>query len=302
MSAAGPGLGCRAPGKLNLCLFVGPLRDDGRHELVSVMQSLSLADRVVMRPAPGAERDEVACEGVEGPNLALDALTAFRAATGWDAPPQRIEIDKRVPVAAGMAGGSADAAAVLRLAAELAGVPDRALLESIAFELGADVPSQVGPGRALVTGAGEHVEPIGSAPPLGVAVLPSFAQLSTVAVYAEADRLGLARSHGDLEQRLAEVRAALAGGASLPRSLIVNDLQAASVSLEPSIDGALIAMLGAGADVALVSGSGPTVVGLFTGEDGPDRAQAATTELARDSHAAIAAHAVDAAFAAPAAV
>jgi 4-diphosphocytidyl-2-C-methyl-D-erythritol kinase len=297
----GAGLGCRAPGKVNLCLFVGSLREDGRHELVSVMQSVSLADRVVMRAAPVGGRDEVMCEGFEGPNLALAALTAFRAATGWDAPPQRIEIDKRVPVAAGMGGGSADAAAVLRLAAQLAGVADRALLESIAFELGADVPSQVAPGRALVSGAGEHVEPIEGAPPLGVAVLPSPAQLSTGAVYAEADRLGLARSRGDLEQRLAEVRAALAVGASLPRELVVNDLQPAAVALEPSIDTALQAMLGAGADVALVSGSGPTVVGLFGGEDGTDRAQAATVALTRDSDAAIAARAVDAAFAAPAA-
>jgi 4-diphosphocytidyl-2-C-methyl-D-erythritol kinase len=297
----GAGLGCRAPGKVNLCLFVGPPRDDGRHELVSVMQSVSLADRVVMRPAPAGMGDELVCEGVEGTNLALAALMAFRAATGWDEVPQRIEIDKRVPVAAGMGGGSADAAAVLRLAAQLAGVADRALLESIAFELGADVPSQVAPGRALVTGAGEHVEPLEDAPSLGVVVLPSPAQLSTGAVYAEADRLGLARSPADLEERLAEVRAALAVGAFPPRELVVNDLQAAAVSLEPSIDAALKAARGAGADVTLVSGSGPTVVGLFGGEDGTDRAQAATVALTRDSDAAIAARAVDAAFAAPAA-
>jgi 4-diphosphocytidyl-2-C-methyl-D-erythritol kinase len=265
------------------------------------MQSVSLADRVVMCAAPASGRDEVVCEGIEGPNLALDALTAFRAATGWDAPPQRIEIDKQVPVAAGMGGGSADAAAVLRLAAQLAGVADRALLESIAFELGADVPSQVAPGRALVTGAGEHVEPLEDVPSLGVVVLASPAQLSTAAVYAEADRLGLARSRGDLDERLAEVRAAFAGGALLPRELVVNDLQAAAVSLEPSIGAALEAMRGAGVDVALVSGSGPTVVGLFGGEDGTVRAQAAAASLARDSHPAIAAHAVDAAFARPAA-
>jgi 4-diphosphocytidyl-2-C-methyl-D-erythritol kinase len=298
---SGAGLGCRAPAKVNLCLFVGPPRDDRRHELVTVMQSLSLADRVVMRAAASGGRDEVVCEGVEGPNLALDALTAFRAATGWDAPPQRIEIDKRVPVAAGMGGGSADAAAVLRLAAQLAGVADHALLESIAFELGADVPSQVAPGRALVSGAGEHVEPLADAPPLGVLVLPSPAQLSTGAVYAEADRLGLARSRGDLEERLAEVRAALENGASLPHELVVNDLQPAAISLEPSIDVALAAAGGAGAHVALVSGSGPTVVGLFGGEDGAARAQAAAAALGRDSPPAIAARAVDAAFAAPAA-
>ena len=296
---SGDGLGRHAPGKVNLCLFVGPLRDDGRHELVSVMQSLSLADRVVMRAAPAGDRDEVVCEGVEGPNLALDALAVFRAATGWDAPPQRIEIDKRVQVAAGMGGGSADAAAVLRLCAELAGVTDRALLDAIAFGLGADVPSQLAPGRALVTGAGEHVEPIVDSPPLGALVLPSRSHLSTGAVYAEADRLGLARSRGDFEERLTEVRAALTAGASLPRELVVNDLQAAAVSLEPSIDEALEAARGTDADVALVTGSGPTVVGLFGGADGVARAHAAAAALTRKSRSAIAAHAVDAEFAAP---
>ena len=296
---SGDALTCRAPGKVNLCLFVGPLRDDGRHELVSVMQSVSLADRVVMRPAAAGGGDEVLCEGVEGPNLALAALSKFRAATGWDALPQRIEIEKRVPVAAGMGGGSADAAAVLRLAAQLAGIADRALLESIAFELGADVPSQLAPGRALVTGAGEHVEPLEDVPPLGVVVLPSSAQLSTGAVYAEADRLGLARAGGDLEERLAEVRAALADGASLPPELVVNDLQPAAVSLEPSIDAALEAVRETGAEVALVSGSGPTVAGLFGGEGGTARAQAAAAALVRDARPAIAAHAVDPVFAAP---
>lgn len=293
-------LRCRAPGKVNLSLFVGPLRHDGRHELVSVMQSVSLADRVVMRAAPGMRNDQLVCEGVEGNNLALDALTAFRAATGWDGPPQRIEIDKRVPIAAGMGGGSADAAAVLRLTSKLAGVDDAALLRQIAFELGADVPSQLAPGRALVTGAGEHVEPLSDAPPLGVLVLPSRAQLATGAVFAEADRLGLARSRADLDERLATVRAALAVGPALPRELVVNDLEPAALSLEPSIEDALDAARGTGADVALVSGSGPTVVGLFGGLNGSARAENAAASLAGDSVAAIAASAVDAAFAAPA--
>jgi hypothetical protein len=109
----------RAPGKVNLSLFIGPTRaSDGRHELVSVMQSVTLADDHTLEPAPdGAGADEVVCPGVDGDNLALDALRAFRAATGWDAPPQRLTIAKRVPVAAGMGGGSGDAAAALRLAA-----------------------------------------------------------------------------------------------------------------------------------------------------------------------------------------
>ena len=81
-----------APAKVNLNLYLGPLRADGRHELVSVMQSITLCDELEL--ADG-ERDEVLCAGVEGPNLAASALTAFREATGWDGPGQRIEIVKR---------------------------------------------------------------------------------------------------------------------------------------------------------------------------------------------------------------
>src|SRR5918996_2721532 len=98
-----------APGKVNLSLFVGAPRADGLHPLVSVVQSVSLADELTLRPADGDE-DEVVCPGVDGPNLAARALALFREATGWDGPPQRLEISKRVPVAAGMGGGSSDAA------------------------------------------------------------------------------------------------------------------------------------------------------------------------------------------------
>ena len=97
----------RAPGKVNLSLFVGAPREDGLHPLVSVVQAVSLADELTMESAAA---DEVVCPGVEGPNLAARALAAFRAATGWE-DPQRIMIAKRIPVAAGMGGGSADAAA-----------------------------------------------------------------------------------------------------------------------------------------------------------------------------------------------
>ena len=106
---------------------------------MSVVQAVTLADEVTL--APARARDEVICPGVEGPNLAARALAAFREATGWDAPPQRLTITKRIPVAAGMGGGSADAAAALRLAARAAGVDDPALLHELAFRLGADVPA-----------------------------------------------------------------------------------------------------------------------------------------------------------------
>ena len=148
-----------APGKVNLSLYVGAPREDGLHPLKSVVQSVSLADELTLEPIPG-EHDEVVCQGVDGPNLAAAALKAFREATGWDGPAQRLTIRKRVPVAAGMGGGSGDAAAALRLAAHAAGGADPALLMRLAAGLGADVSSQVVPGRTLMTGAGEHVTPL----------------------------------------------------------------------------------------------------------------------------------------------
>ncbi|HEU4657002.1 MAG TPA: hypothetical protein VFR97_05735 [Capillimicrobium sp.] len=272
----------RAPAKINVCLFLGPTRpQDGRHELVSIMQSLTLADELTLTPAdPAASGDEVVCPGVDGPNLAGAALAAFRAATGWDAPPQRLEIAKRVPVAAGMGGGSGDAAAALRLAARASGLGDEALLLELASGLGADVPAQVRPGRSLATGMGEHVERLPDGAPFGVLVLPGPGELSTAAVYREADRQGLARDAGELARRHAAVRAAVAGGGELPPDLLVNDLADAARALEPRIDDALAEARSAGADVVMVSGSGPTVLGLFLGADGPRRAAGAASRLA----------------------
>jgi 4-diphosphocytidyl-2-C-methyl-D-erythritol kinase len=170
-----------------------------------------------------------------------------------------------VPVAAGMAGGSSDAAAALRLAARAAGLP---IPPGVGPRLGADVPSLLRPGRVLMTGAGEHVARLPDPGPLGVLVLPVDAALSTPDVYREADRLGLTRSHAELAALDAQVRAA-------PGAAVHNDLQDAARSLCPAIDAALDAARAAGADHALVSGSGPTVVGLFPGDEGPTRAKAA---------------------------
>ena len=262
-------LRARAPGKVNLCLFVGEPREDELHPLVSVVQALSLADELTLEPGE-ASHDEVVCPGVEGPNLAARALALYREATGWDAPPQRLTIEKRIPVAAGMGGGSSDAAAALRLAAEVAGAPGDPRAAVLAPRLGADVASLLRPGRVLMTGAGEHVEALPPPGPLGVLVLPVDAALPTPAVYREADRLGLARTHGELANWDARVRAG-----DWP---IHNDLQDAARSLCPAIDRALAAARDLGADSVLVSGSGPTVVGLFEGADGAARAEAAARE------------------------
>jgi 4-diphosphocytidyl-2-C-methyl-D-erythritol kinase len=253
-------LRARAPGKVNLCLFVGEPREDGLHPVVSVVQPLSLADELTLeRAPPGTEHDEVVCPGVDGPNLAGRALAAFREATGWAAPPQRLTIRKRVPVAAGMGGGSGDAAAALRLAAHAAG--GRPDIDALAPGLGADVPAQIEPRRALVTGVGERVEPLPEGPPLAVLVVPLDAALSTPDVYREADRLGLARPHAELAELEALVRAA-AGAGALPADLVHNDLQDAARALCPAIQPALAAVEESGAEHTLVAGSGPTVVGL----------------------------------------
>ncbi len=292
-----------APAKINLGLFVGPVRTvegsagspsgdapvgapgagdgrapgagDGRHELVTVMQSISLADELTLRVAPaGADGDEVACPGVPGDpreNLAAGALRLFREHTAWEAPPLQLDIVKRIPVAAGLGGGSADAAAALRLAAHASGLGDGQLLLELAAQLGADVPAQVSPGRWLATGAGERLQalpaPLSS---FGVLVLALDVPLSTAAVYAEGDSLQTGRSMDELGERRRALHAALEHGEALPGAveLLHNDLQRAAVSLCPQIEDTLASALEAGALHAVLSGSGPTVLGLFSTPQG----------------------------------
>ena len=359
-----------APAKINLGLFVGPARADGRHVLASVMQSISLADELRIEVSGGPQRgvrearggpqrgvreasggpqrgvrearggpqrgvrearggpqrgvrearggpqrgvregrgkdvqDELVCAGVEGPsseNLALRALSAFRNATGWNAPAMRLTVKKRVPVAAGLGGGSGDAAAALRLAAAASGERDLEILLQIAAGLGADVPAQVQPGRWLARGAGEVLCPLPDPQlPLGVLVLPSAEALSTAAVYAQYDELGSPRSVEEVSERAQKLASALASGSTLPRvELLHNDLQTPAMKLCPSIERTLDVAREAGADVAVLSGSGPTVLGLFGSEDGPRRAQLAAEALASREPAPVAAVSVAAAFGEP---
>jgi 4-diphosphocytidyl-2-C-methyl-D-erythritol kinase len=248
----------RAPGKINVCLYLGPAREDGRHELVSVMQSVTLADR--LRLEAGNARDEVHCPGVDGDNLVSAAMERFRVATGWSGDAVRISIDKRIPIAAGMAGGSADAGAALRLLARASGLEDGEVLHDIAMALGADVPAQVRPGRVLATGAGEIIERVPGVTRYAVLIVPGDGPLLTADVFREADRLGLPRDAAGLDAALRDVRAGLP---DLPDALCVNELQPAALSLRPELERTLEQVRDAGADVAIVSGSGPTVLGLF---------------------------------------
>jgi 4-diphosphocytidyl-2-C-methyl-D-erythritol kinase len=288
-----------APAKLNLGLYLGRPRADGLHELCSLFEPLALADLIRVEEA---ERDEVICAGVEGENLAARALAALRA-RGWDHPPLRIEIEKRIPVAAGLGGGSADAAAVLRFAAGSSGgssapPPERVRsnpriatktanasggiddLATIAAELGADVPSQLSPALALVRGAGERVEPLPAPAAHAALLLPGGGGLSTKAVFDAADRLGLGRDPAELEELAPRLRAAAGTGASplAYAELLVNDLEPAARSLRPDIGDALDALRATGAPAVFLSGSGPTAVGLFPALP---EAEAAAAELDR---------------------
>jgi 4-diphosphocytidyl-2-C-methyl-D-erythritol kinase len=242
----------RAPAKLNLCLYVGPRRADGLHEIRSVFQPITLADPVRMVTGSGGA-DEVVCPGVRGPNLAASALAAFRNRFGWDGPPVRVTIEKHIPVSAGLGGGSADAAAVLRLAAAAAAQrPSPAELADLAMSLGADVPSQLQPRTALVSGAGEVVEPLPAHEVRGV-LLAGRGALPTARVYARADELGLARPSLD----------------GVDVDVPHNDLEAAALDLEPEAGRALALLRAAGATHAQLSGSGPAAFGFF---DDPQRA------------------------------
>jgi 4-diphosphocytidyl-2-C-methyl-D-erythritol kinase len=267
-----------APAKINLGLTLGPLREDGRHLLVTVMQPVALCDRLSLSPAPlGSSGDITLCEGVEGENLVDKAIAEFRSVSGWRGAPLQIEIEKKIPVAAGMAGGSADAGAALRLLARVSAISDPELLMAVATELGADVPGQLEPRRYLASGAGEKLHALPEAAPFGILVVPSDRGLSTADVFAEADRLGLPRSGVELEARQAELVGALAAGAAFaPPELLVNDLEPASVSLAPELAWTLDEVRSAGAQHAMVCGSGPTVIGLFDDLGG---AQAAALAL-----------------------
>jgi 4-diphosphocytidyl-2-C-methyl-D-erythritol kinase len=244
--------------KLNLVLHVGRPRANGLHPICSVMASIDLADKVTAAPSATGQ-DTVECRGVPGDNLASRALTEFRSRAGAELPPLEVVIDKRIPVAAGLGGGSADAAAVLRIANELAGRPlEREELLRLAADLGSDVPSQLDPCHALIEGTGERIEQI-ELPPLSAVLLADAQGLSTAAVYAELDRLEAWRAELDPDP----LRRLAGSEAEGLVAALENDLQPAALSLRPDLEARLDALRAAGSLGAAVSGSGPTCFGIF---------------------------------------
>jgi 4-diphosphocytidyl-2-C-methyl-D-erythritol kinase len=249
--------------KLNLVLHVGRPRSDGLHPLCSLFASIELADEVYVGPT-GSGADSVECPGVVGPNLATAALGAFRQRIP-SLPPLGVRIAKRIPLAGGLGGGSADAAAVLRAANQIAGEPfDAAGLREIAAQLGSDVPSQVEPRHALVQGAGEAIEPI-DLPPWPVVLAPQPKGLATAAVYQQLDRMESWRDGLDAERlrALARESADTLAAARTFAAALENDLQPAALALRPELGSVLDDLRRASALGALVSGSGPTCFGLF---------------------------------------
>jgi 4-diphosphocytidyl-2-C-methyl-D-erythritol kinase len=245
-----------APAKINLCLYLGPRLPDGYHLITSIFEPVTLSDSI---RATESDRDEVICPGVEGENLVAQALRVLRS-EGWEGPPLRVEIEKRIPVAAGLGGGSADAAAVLRMAAGEVGD-----LAGIAALIGADVPSQLDPMPCLVEGVGQKITTLPRPAEHWVVLLPFESGLSTAAVFAEADRMGLPKKSGDLAP-ISEKLWAVASGAVSPLDypgLLVNDLEPAALSLMPEIGSAKDRLADAGAGHVGMTGSGPTVFGLF---------------------------------------
>ncbi len=266
LAAHGP-VRVRVPAKINLHLHVGPARSDGFHELTTVYHAIGLYDEITAR------RGDTLTLTMEGEgtgqlslgedNLVIRAARALADETGHDAH-ARLHLKKQIPIAAGLAGGSADAAAALVACDQLWGTGlSRDDLAGIAATLGSDIPFLVLGGTALGTGRGELVSPIltgGHAWHWVLAVAEEG--LSTPTVYKTFDELGAQSEAGPPDGLLAALRQR---DPDVLAAHLANDLQAATLHLRPELQGVLDAGTDAGALAGLVSGSGPTIV--FLAED-----------------------------------
>jgi 4-diphosphocytidyl-2-C-methyl-D-erythritol kinase len=257
----------RVPGKVNLYLAVGDRREDGYHELTTVFHAVSLLDEVTVRNADVLSLEMVG-EGADSlpadeRNLAWQAAELMAEHVGR-APDVAITVEKSIPVAGGMAGGSADAAAVLVAMNSLweLGVPRRDL-HTLAARLGSDVPFALHGGTALGTGRGEELATVLARSTFHWVLAFADGGLSTPAVFAEIDRLRESKD-GDrslppaLEDPEPVLAALASGDPAALAPLLGNDLQPASLSLDPGLRRTLRAGTEAGALAGIVTGSGPT--------------------------------------------
>ncbi|MCX4097168.1 4-(cytidine 5'-diphospho)-2-C-methyl-D-erythritol kinase [Nocardia sp. alder85J] len=271
----------RAPSKVNLHLGVGDLRPDGYHDLTTVFQALSLSDDVSVAPAASLSVKVTGEGAAEVPtdreNLAWQAAVRMAHLAGR-APLVEITIRKGIPVAGGMAGGSADAAAVLVALNELwdLGLPRDELAE-VAARLGSDVPFALYGGTALGRGRGEQLLPVLSRNTFHWVLALAKGGLSTPVVFRELDRLREQGEPPELGEPQALLQALASGDPTQLAPLLGNDLQSAALSLKPELRRTLRAGVTAGALAGLVSGSGPTCAFLCEGEDA---AVAVAAELA----------------------
>jgi 4-diphosphocytidyl-2-C-methyl-D-erythritol kinase len=252
----------RVPAKINLHLSVGPLRSDGYHELVTVFHAVSLYDSVTATPARDltlGTTGEGAGDLPDGPeNLAWRAALLLADHIGVE-PTVRLDLDKGIPVAGGLAGGSADAAGTLVACDALwqSGL-DRAELTELAAELGSDVAFALAGGTALGTGRGEQLTPVLAAGRWHWTLAVAAEGLSTPWVYAQLDRMrrtGDPTPAGPPDQLINALRThdpARLGG------LLANDLQPAAIAMRPELRRTLRTGMELGALGAVVSGSGPT--------------------------------------------
>jgi 4-diphosphocytidyl-2-C-methyl-D-erythritol kinase len=270
LAAVPPPVTVRVPAKINLLLAVGPLRSDGYHDLATVFHAVSLFDEVTIAATehPGVEvhGEGAADVPTDGTNLAWRAVELVAEHAGRP-PDVRVVLRKGIPVAGGMAGGSADAAgALLGLSALWKLDLTREELSRMAARLGSDVTFALHGGTALGTGRGETIVPVLSRHPQHWVIALHRAGLPTPSVYRELDRLrGAARS---VQRPVEPVLEAVAGGD--PRQLALclgNDLQAAAVSMAPDLRRTLRAGVDAGALAGIVSGSGPTCAFLCANAD-----------------------------------
>lgn len=280
----------RVPAKVNLALHVGPLGVDDYHPLATVFHAIGLYDDITAVPGPdGAftvtvarheEQHPADALGVgdhvpeDGDNLAVRMARTLAARTGC---PRgvRLHIAKRIPVAGGLAGGSADAAGALAACEALWGLKlsptDRA---ELARQVGADVHFSLLGGTAVGTGRGDELSPVKVKGQLTWVVAVAEGGLSTPAVYRELDRLRVGTEVPTPEVGASLLDALAVGDTDAVAANLTNDMQAAAISLRPSLAMTLRAGVRAGAAAGIVSGSGPTCVFLVPGGERADKVEA----------------------------
>ncbi|UNK71897.1 4-(cytidine 5'-diphospho)-2-C-methyl-D-erythritol kinase [Microbacterium sp. H1-D42] len=288
----------RAPGKINVYLGVGPRHDDGYHALATVFQAVSLYEDVYAHPSDGFSLEvygevDVTDVPTDDRNLAMRAAKLLAQTAGVTAG-VHLEIRKGVPVAGGMGGGSADAAAALVACDALWGTELGPLrLHELAARLGADVPFALHGGTALGAGRGDELTPALARGRFDWVLVTSEQGLSTPEIYGRLDAL---RAHGEaladdppmsLEVPIAVLQALRAGDATGLAPVMFNDLERAAVDGRPDLELALADGVRFGALSGIVSGSGPTIAFLC---GGPEIARTVQQELQATGHTALHVH------------